>query len=92
VYYLLGWNASLTAKDEHENTPLHVAVIHNLEFGDLRSVKEMLIRGASRDAKNKDGLRPITEIARMKDSRCDQYDNDDHSEEAKAAREQKKTR
>jgi len=59
LYYLLGWGCDIDAQDLKENTALHLCVMHSLSFQELRSIKEMLIRGANKEARNVDGLRPI---------------------------------
>ena len=48
IYYLLAWGLNINAKDNAGNTPLHLAVKSADHFPSTRSIKELLIKGASR--------------------------------------------
>lgn len=50
-YYLMSWEVDVNAVDAHGKTPLHLAVHYSYKFGTTRTTKELLIRGADRDAK-----------------------------------------
>lgn len=58
-YYLTSWGADVNAKDFLEYTPLHLAVRYSSRFNSTRSIKELLIKGADRDARESSGLLPI---------------------------------
>ena len=58
-YYLQSWGVDVNAKDFLGYTPLHLAVRYSARFPNTRAIKELLIKGADRDALEKSGLRPI---------------------------------
>ena len=58
-YYLQSWGVDVNAKDFLGYTPLHLAVRYSARFPNTRAIKELLIKGADRDAVEKSGLRPI---------------------------------
>jgi ankyrin repeat protein len=51
VNYLCSWTKNLNIKDYKGYTPLHIAVWSGLINGNLRPMKNLLLRGASRRAK-----------------------------------------
>ncbi|CDW88101.1 dhhc zinc finger domain containing protein [Stylonychia lemnae] len=53
IYYLLAWNIEINARDLNGNTPLHLAVRSAEKFQNTRSIKELLIKGADIDLKEK---------------------------------------
>ena len=57
--YLLALKPNLEAKDIRGLTPLHIAVSAVEKIGSTRSVKTLLLRGANREAKDKDGKTPM---------------------------------
>ena len=57
--YILSLKPDLEAKDVRGLTPLHIAVTSVEKMGSTRSVKTLLLRGANRDAKDKDGKTPM---------------------------------
>lgn len=59
MYYLLGWRPDINARDAKGNTPLHIAAEFADKWGDLRPIKELLMKGADRNAVNNKGERPI---------------------------------
>jgi hypothetical protein len=62
IYYLNSWSCDVNIKDHQGNTPLHIAVCSAHKFSEvsnLRAIKELLIKGANRDLKNKEGQKPI---------------------------------
>ena len=59
IYYLQSWGSKVNAKDNVGNTPLHLAVRSAEHFPNTRSIKELLIKGASRDIQEENGLKPI---------------------------------
>lgn len=70
VYYLLAWDKYVNARDNAGNTPLHMAVSRADSFPNLRSIKELLIKGADRNAVNNEGKRPYDLIEQhVKNSR-----------------------
>ena len=58
-YYLQSWGVDVNAKDFLGYTPLHLAVRYSARFPNTRAIKELLIKGADRDATEKSGLKPI---------------------------------
>jgi ankyrin repeat protein len=59
MYYLLGWNPAINAKDRNGNTPLHIACKFADKWDELRSIKELLMKGAYRFSLNNLGETPI---------------------------------
>ena len=48
VNYLCAWIENLNMKDYHGYTPLHISVWSALITGNLRPMKSLLLKGASR--------------------------------------------
>ena len=67
-YYLQSWGVDVNAKDFLKYTPLHLAVRYSARFTTTRSIKELLIKGADRDAKESSGLRPIDLVDSLEDN------------------------
>jgi len=59
TYYLQSWGVDVNARDFLDYTPLHLAVRYSSRFPSTRAIKELLIKGADRDATEKNGLKPI---------------------------------
>lgn len=59
IYYLQSWGVDVNARDFLDYTPLHLAVRYVSRFPSTRAIKELLIKGADRDAQEKNGLMPI---------------------------------
>jgi len=59
IYYLLAWTKDVSAQDNFGQTPLHHAVMNIYQYGHFRSLKEMLIKGASRELKDSQGKTPL---------------------------------
>ena len=59
MYYILGWKSEVNAQDNTGSTSLHIAVKFAESFGDLRSIKELLMKGADRHLKDNEGNQPI---------------------------------
>jgi len=57
--YLLSLKPNLEAKDIRGLTPLHISVSSVEKIGSTRSVKTLLLRGANRETKDKDGKTPM---------------------------------
>lgn len=57
--YLLSWVKILDDADIEGYTPLHLAVKSVDALKSTRPVRSLLIRGASRDAKDKQGRKPV---------------------------------
>ena len=55
VRYLLSLGAEIDAENAQGKTPLHIAV----SVGNLRSTKDLLLRGANRNVKARDGKTAI---------------------------------
>ena len=68
----MGWDADLDAQNEDGNTPMHLAVLRNLSFSNQNKIKEMLFKGANRDIRNKEDLRPIDMIEFMDEGEGDE--------------------
>lgn len=62
IYYLLAWSNSLNKQDNKGKTPLHQAVEQIQKYHHWRPLKEMLIKGASREIKDKIGRKPVDMI------------------------------
>ena len=68
-YYLQSWGVDVNAKDFLGYTPLHLAVRYSGRFPNTRAIKELLIKGADRDAiENTNGLKPIDLVDTLEDS------------------------
>ena len=48
--YIVAWGGDLEAKDTKGLTPLHLAVKSYREFHSMKGIKQLLIKGADRDA------------------------------------------
>lgn len=59
IYYLLAWTKALNKQDNKGKTPIHQAVEQINKYHTLRPIKEMLIKGSSRDIKDIDGKKPV---------------------------------
>jgi ankyrin repeat protein len=59
IYYLLAWLEDINKQDNRGKTPLHSAIENITKFKQLRPIKEMLIKGASREITDHQGLRPL---------------------------------
>lgn len=59
----------INAKDNAGNTPLHLAVKSADHFPSTRSIKELLIKGASRTLRDNKGRKPIDMVKDLNDSR-----------------------
>jgi ankyrin repeat protein len=57
----------VNAQDNVGNTPLHLAVRSADHFPNTRSIKELLIKGASRDITEENGLKPIDLVDEIED-------------------------
>ena len=67
-YYLQSWGVDENAKDDLGYTPLHLAVRYASRFPNTRAIKELLIKGADRDAVEKNGLKAIDLIETLDDN------------------------
>lgn len=68
-YYLQSWDVDVNAVDFLGYTPLHLAVRYSNRFPNTRTIKELLIKGADRDAREtKNGLRPIDLVDSLEDN------------------------
>lgn len=67
-YYLQSWGVDVNAKDFLKYTPLHLAVRYSARFTTTRSIKELLIKGADRDARESSGMRPIDLVDSLEDN------------------------
>ena len=66
-YYLQSWGVDVNAKDFLGYTPLHLAVRYSARFPNTRAIKELLIKGADRDAMELSGLKPIDLVETLED-------------------------
>ncbi len=58
----------MNAKDFLGYTPLHLAVRYSARFPNTRAIKELLIKGADRDAVELSGLKPIDLVESLEDN------------------------
>lgn len=63
MYYLLGWSPEVNTQDYAGQTSLHLAIKHSEKFSDMRSIKELLLKGADRNLTDKKGNRPVDLIS-----------------------------
>ena len=56
---MLAWTKALNKQDNKGKTPIHQAVEQINKYHTLRPIKEMLIKGSSRDIKDIDGKKPV---------------------------------
>lgn len=66
-YYLQSWGVDVNAVDFLGYTPLHLAVRYSNRFPNLRTIKELLIKGADRDATERSGLRSVDLVETLED-------------------------
>jgi len=59
IYYLLAWSKALNVQDAHGKTALHQAVEQIHRYQNYRPLKEMLIKGSSRDVTDDQDRKPI---------------------------------
>jgi ankyrin repeat protein len=61
IYYILAWTKDLEIKDVNGETALHHAVKNSIKavHANVRAMKQMLIQGASRTARNNKGQTPF---------------------------------
>jgi ankyrin repeat protein len=64
--YLLAWAPLLNQQDVEGLTPLHLAVRFVDQSENTRSVRLILLRGASKTVKDKNGRMPIDLIPEIK--------------------------
>ena len=62
----------VNAQDNVGNTPLHLAVKSAEHFPSTRSIKELLIKGASRNIRDNFGRKPIDMSVEINDARLRQ--------------------
>ena len=67
-YYLQSWGVDVNAVDFLGYTPLHLAVRYSNRFPNTRTIKELLIKGADRDATERSGLKPIDLVETLEDN------------------------
>lgn len=68
TYYLQSWGVDVNARDFLMYTPLHLAVRYSSRFPSTRAIKELLIKGANREAVEKNGLKPIDLVDCIEDN------------------------
>ena len=61
--YILSFKPNIQSQDCRGFTPLHIAVTCVEKLESTRNVKSLLLRGASRDATDNQGLKPIDHIS-----------------------------
>lgn len=61
--YIVAWGGGLEHKDTKGLTPLHLAVKSYREFHSMKGIKQLLIKGADRDALDLLGKKPTDHIA-----------------------------
>jgi ankyrin repeat protein len=64
--YLLAWAPLLNQQDVEGLTPLHLAVRFVDQSENTRSVRLILLRGASKTVKDKNGRMPIDLLSEIK--------------------------
>lgn len=69
IYYLSAWGVDVNAADSKGYTPLHLAVKSVEHFPNTWSIKELLIRGANRNAVDNTGCKPIDLTDQIKDEK-----------------------
>lgn len=58
IYYLLAWGLNVNTPDNLGNTALHLAIKSAENFPNTRAIKELLIKGANKNAKDNFGRIP----------------------------------
>lgn len=53
IYYLQSWGCKVNIQDNLGNSPLHIAVTNAENFYKTRAIKELLIKGAERELRDK---------------------------------------
>ena len=64
--YILAWNPDVDASDTEGLRPLHLAVRVSEDIRSTRSIKHLLIRGASRNVKDSTGKTPLDYAQQIK--------------------------
>eukprot|EP00347_Sterkiella_histriomuscorum_P009544 403340798 len=67
IGYLLAWGSDVNAVDLNGLTPLHLAIKSTEETQSTRTVRHLLIKGASREALDNLGRKPIDLVEDVKD-------------------------
>ena len=57
----------MNIQDNLGNTPLHIAVINAENFVNTRAIKELLIKGASREILDNEGRRAVDHVEGLTD-------------------------
>ena len=57
--YILAWGGDTEMRDSKGLTPLHLAVKSSKEHRSTKGVKQLLIKGADRNALDNVGMKPI---------------------------------
>ena len=65
--YLLSWGADIELRDERGMTPLHIAVRQHKENKSAKGIKQLLLKGADPEARDREGRRPIDHIPMPED-------------------------
>jgi len=67
TYYLQSWDCEVNIQDNLGNTPLHIAVINAESFVNTRAIKELLIKGSSREIVDNEGRRAVDHVEGLTD-------------------------
>lgn len=65
--YLISWMTDIEEQDIDGYTPLHLAVKSVEQLKSTRPVRTLLVKGASRDSRDKNGERPVDLIGQITD-------------------------
>jgi ankyrin repeat protein len=72
VFYLCAWGADVNAQDIEGFTPLHIAVQVVNETESKRIIRTLVMRGANREIRDKNGKRPIDYVFNISNQKTKQ--------------------
>jgi ankyrin repeat protein len=76
IYYLLAWLKNVNIQDNKGKTALHISIENVTKFDKLRPIKEMLIKGASRELRDNNGNTAYDILDVIEDDLTDQIKTD----------------
>ena len=72
--FLITNNAYVNAKDNKGQTPLHLSIINFIERPNIDCFKKLLLNGAERNIRDKEGKLPIDHLMELKEKEVNEDD------------------